>query len=180
MVMLLVACSPSGRAPKVEVSENQLPWVHQSTPPTTTGLVSGQVQSIIDGDTVSITVLRQTVTVRLLGIDTPEKSGGPRPPECFGAEASAFLAELIPIGSEVLVSRDQESRDQYGRLLGWLHRPDGVFVNLAMVESGHASVLFFPPNNSLEELFTSAGYTARRQNLGFWSSCGGPDITLNR
>ena len=85
---------------------------------------------------------------------------------------------LVPVGSEVVVSRDIESRDQYGRLLAWIHRTDGVFVNLAMVESGHATALFFAPNDTLEPLFVQAAHGARRERVGFWAGCGGADVVL--
>ncbi|MEM7095658.1 MAG: thermonuclease family protein [Actinomycetota bacterium] len=136
------------------------------------------MHSIIDGDTITVTVQSQTVTVRLLGIDTPEKRGGPRPAECFGAEATAFIAGLIPVGTAVDLSRDEETRDQYGRTLAWVHRHDGVLVNLAMVESGHASSLFFTPNDAHEDLFDRAAWGARRSGRGFWAACGGPDVAL--
>lgn len=137
------------------------------------------MHSIIDGDTITVTVQSQTVTVRLLGIDTPEKLGGPRPAECFGAEASEFAEQLLPVGSSVGLARDIESRDQYGRLLAWVHRDDGVLVNLAMVESGHASALFFAPNDALEPLFEQAAWTSRREQRGFWAACGGADVVLS-
>lgn len=117
--------------------------------------------------------------MRLLGIDTPEKAGGPRPAECFGAEASARLVDLIPPGTQVLLSRDHETRDQYSRLLAFVHRADtGMFVNLAMVEDGFATPLFFAPNRSAEPLFTAAGDLARRNWVGFWPACGAADIAV--
>ena len=134
---------------------------------------------ILDGDTIRVDLDGRTVTVRLLGIDTPEKLGGPRPAECFGTEATAFAAALLPIGSAVELYRDQAGRDQYGRTLAWVLRPDGVFANLALVESGHASALFFPPNDALEPLFVDAAHHARREWIGFWPSCGAADVTLN-
>lgn len=142
------------------------------------GLVSGRVRSVTDGDTLTVEVNGSTETVRLLGIDTPESPGGPRPAECFGTEAGLFLERLLPTGSEVWLSRDVESRDQYGRLLAWIHRPDGVFVNLALVESGHATTLFFAPNDALETRFERSAWQARREQRGFWTACGGADVVL--
>lgn len=123
-------------------------------------------------------VENQTITVRLLGIDTPEKPGGPRPAECYGTEASDFAERLIPEGTLIALTRDVETRDQYGRLLAWVHRSDGVFVNLAMVESGHAEPLFFAPNTALEPLFVTAGWRAHGQQLGYWQACGAADVVL--
>ncbi len=176
-----------------------LPWRHEFDPPASAERVRGRIISIIDGDTFEIQVdgqaspnrpptttatattvtgLSQSVTVRLLGIDTPEKLGGPRPGECFGAEATAFANALVPVGTSVWLSRDLETRDQYGRLLAWIHRDDGVLVNLAMVESGHATALFFAPNDELEPLFEQAAWAARRLDRGFWPACGAADVVL--
>ncbi|KAG1649277.1 Thermonuclease [Nymphon striatum] len=137
------------------------------------------VERVVDGDTIVVAIGDRSETVRLLGIDTPEKHGGPRPGECFGAEATAFATELLPIGSQVLLSRDIESRDQYSRLLAYVHRAsDGLFINLAMVQHGYATPLFFAPNDGLKETFTQAGNGARKQWIGFWPACGAADVTL--
>ncbi|MBT6444595.1 MAG: hypothetical protein HOK58_06360 [Acidimicrobiaceae bacterium] len=137
------------------------------------------VDRVIDGDTILVSMNGHIETVRLLGIDTPEKAGGPRPAECFGAEASTRLAELLPPGTSVLLSRDRETRDQYSRLLAFVHRADNdMFVNLAMVEDGFATPLFFAPNRSAESLFTAAGDAARRNWIGFWPACGAADVVI--
>lgn len=150
-----------------------------STGATPFGL-AGTVTAVHDGDTIDVEVDGSTHVVRLLGIDTPEKAGGPRPAECFGQEATEFAEGLLPLGTEVLLARDVETRDQFGRLLAWVHRQDGVFVNLVLVETGHAEPLFFAPNDALEPLFTTAGNHARRDMLGFWTACGAADIVIPR
>lgn len=137
------------------------------------------VERVVDGDTIVVQLDGRIETVRLLGIDTPEKPGGPRPAECFGADASAFARDLLPVGTVVRISRDRETRDQYARLLAYVHRDaDGLFVNLAMLEHGYASPLFFAPNDTLEPQFQQAADSARRNWLGFWPACGAPDVTI--
>ncbi len=137
------------------------------------------VERVIDGDTIVVLIDGRVETVRLLGIDTPEKAGGPRPAECFGSEASAYAVELMPQGTSVYLSRDRESRDQYSRLLAYVHRADDeLFVNLAMVQGGYATALLFAPNTSLEKDFTSAANKARRDWIGFWPACGAADLAL--
>jgi micrococcal nuclease len=170
----------SGGAPS-QASVNQAP-VNQA--PANPSLVppglTAVVQRVVDGDTIIVRVQDKTETIRLLGIDTPEKAGGPRPAECFGAEASARLAELLPPHTQVLLSRDLESRDQYSRLLAFVHRSnDGLFINLAMLEDGFATPLFFAPNRLAEERFTVAGDAARREWVGFWPACGAADVVLD-
>ena len=141
------------------------------------GLV-GVVEQVVDGDTIRVGIDGHTETVRLLGIDTPEKAGGPRPAECFGAEASQFAEQLLPAGTAVSLSRDHESRDQYGRLLAFVHRADGLLINQAMLELGYATPLFFAPNTTMSEAFTDAANLARREWRGFWPACGAANVVI--
>lgn len=139
------------------------------------------VVKVVDGDTIIVRVAGRTETVRLLGIDTPEKEGGPRPAECYGAEASEYASTLLPPGTLIWLSRDHETRDQYSRLLGYVHRvDDALFVNRAMVQNGYAVPLFFAPNVAFADDFQRAADNARRNWLGFWPSCGAADVTLPR
>ncbi|GIU89333.1 MAG: hypothetical protein KatS3mg010_0432 [Acidimicrobiia bacterium] len=100
------------------------------------------VTRVVDGDTVDTGVGR----VRLIGIDTPETVHPERGVECFGREASAFAARLMPPGSAVILPRyDAERRDRYGRLLAYVYRADdGLFVNAELVEQGYAQVVDGP------------------------------------
>ena len=83
---------------------------------------------------------------RLLGIDTPETVHPERPVECFGPEASARTAALVPPGTAVRLERDVEARDRYDRVLVYVFRAaDGLFVNRALVEEGYARTLWIPP-----------------------------------
>lgn len=137
------------------------------------------VDRVVDGDTLIVTIDGRSETVRLLGIDTPEKPGGPRPAECFGTNASAFAESLLPPGTLVRLSRDHQTRDQYARLLAYVHRADDeLFINLVMVEQGFASPLFFAPNTSFKSQFEDAANAARRNWIGFWPTCGAADVAL--
>jgi endonuclease YncB( thermonuclease family) len=63
--------------------------------------------------------------VRLVQIDTPEVYFGT---ECDGQEASALAERLIPPGTRVRLEREPatDSVDDYGRLLRYVIRRDGV------------------------------------------------------
>lgn len=134
-----------------------------------------EVVRVVDGDTVVVRLGRADETVRLLGIDTPESVDPRSPVECFGKEAAAHTASLLPAGTAVRLVRDVEARDQYDRLLAYVYRAsDGAFVNLQLVNDGYASVLTYPPNVAHADEFTAAAAQARRNNLGLWSACGSP------
>jgi len=77
---------------------------------------SARIVGVIDGDTVVARAAGRRVTVRLLGIDTPETHRGGV--ECGGREASHQLARLAPTGSRVRLVTDPgsgDTRDRYGR-----------------------------------------------------------------
>ena len=140
---------------------------------------NGVVVGVIDGDTLVVRLDTSDERLRLIGIDTPESVATDRPDECFGKEASAQLAGLLPPGTPVWVERDVEPRDRYGRLLGYLHRSDdGLFVNHDLVAQGFAEAKAYPPNTTMESLFEAAEARARAADAGLWSACGSPDVPL--
>ena len=95
------------------------------------------VLRIIDSDTVEINHDGQAVSVRLIGVDTPETVHPSRPVEAYGREASSFTKNLL-LGESIYLRFDTENQDRYGRLLAYLYRaPDGLFVNLEVVRQGY-------------------------------------------
>jgi micrococcal nuclease len=137
---------------------------------------NGEVVGHVDGDTLDIafSVEGRAVIerVRLIGIDTPETKKPNTPIECFGPEASARLAELLPIGAFVVADRDVEARDDFGRLLAYVRRAnDDVLVNEVLVREGFARTLFFAPNLALESTLRAAERSARADRRGLWSAC---------
>ena len=137
------------------------------------------VKEVVDGDTVVAEVAGRTERVRLIGIDTPEATGGFLPVECYGDEASAFTRSLLPPGTEVRLTRDPEARDRYNRLLAYVHRAgDGLFVNLEIAANGYAEILIIEPNTTHADAFYAAAATARDQGMGLWGTCGSADVVL--
>lgn len=141
--------------------------------------VEAVVSEVIDGDTVIVEFGGARENLRLIGIDTPEPRGGIQPPECYGDEASRYTAELLPEGTPILLTRDVEARDVYDRLLGYIYRQsDGLFINLAIVESGYADSLNIAPNDTFADTFAGARAEAQAADLGLWGVCGGPDVLV--
>ncbi len=117
--------------------------------------------------------------VRLLGVDTPETVDPNRPAQCFGAEASTFLSQLLPAGHHVLVVRDAQTRDAFGRLLAYLFLDsDGTFVNLELIRNGFADTLSIEPNTTYQSEFATALRIARGSRVGLWGSCDSADQPL--
>jgi micrococcal nuclease len=131
------------------------------------------VERVVDGDTVVVRLGRRRELVRLIGIDTPETVDRRQPVQCFGHEASARTAALLPPGTPVRLERDAEARDRYGRLLAYVRRAtDDLFVNHDLVLSGHAAVLRIEPNTAHADLLAAAMHGARADRRGLWGACG--------
>lgn len=137
------------------------------------------VVEVTDGDTIDVDFAGEQESVRLLGIDTPETHHPTKPVECFGAEAAARTAALLPAGTPVRLVRDAEARDRFGRLLAYVYRTaDGLFVNRSLAEDGYADVLDIAPNDAHAAELARLVAGARAEGRGLWGACGGPDVPV--
>lgn len=130
---------------------------------------SGRVVTVtrtIDGDTVEISPTIDGIEdVRLIGMDTPELSGGCGT-EPLAREAASYTARYA--GEGVTLEFGEERVDQYDRLLAYVYTPDGVMLNEELVRRGLAQVATFPPNVRYEGEFIEAQERAREEGAGIW------------
>src|SRR3954471_21221738 len=89
----------------------------------------------VDGDTTDVRYDGDTHRVRLLNVNTPESVDPDKPVECLGLEASAWLEQRLPVGTEVRLERDQETEDGYGRELAAVFVGDEL-VNAEIARAG--------------------------------------------
>ena len=148
-----------------------------------------EVLRVVDGDTVELETLG---TIRLIGIDTPEKfnstklehdaeeTGRSKEAIQIMGEAASTFAENLLRGQRVWVELGVEERDRYGRVLAYLYfeNPDGVWeytgqhftqANLAIIASGWAEPLTIPPNVAYANLYLGATREARETRRGMWA-----------
>jgi micrococcal nuclease len=133
-----------------------------------------RVVRVVDGDTVVLAGPDKPVTVRLIGVDTPETVHPNKPVERFGREASAFLKTLIG-GKLVRVEYEPgPSRlDKYGRTLAYLYlEPGGLFVNREIIARGYGHAYTKYPF-AFQDDFRAAERAARDGRRGLW----GPEPT---
>jgi micrococcal nuclease len=127
------------------------------------------VSRVIDGDTVEVRpAIEGEEDVRLIGVDTPETSGSPGGAQPYGEEASRFTERMLE-GERATLRFDEEKKDDYGRVLAYLHLPDGAMFNETLLERGYAQVATFPPNVRHVERFEAAQREARNADRGIWS-----------
>jgi micrococcal nuclease len=143
-------------------------------------ITSATVERVVDGDTVVLSIAGTEERVRLIGVDAPESVAPEVPEQCYGAEASQALADVLPAGTEVRIVRDVEGRDRYERLLLYLYRSqDDLFVNRWLVEGGFADAVSYEPNVTHEIELNQAKQAAVAAGAGLWGRCDGPDQPLD-
>ena len=130
---------------------------------------TGQVVRVVDGDTVIVKIADVDTRVRLLNIDTPETRHPDKAVECFGPEATAFLAETLPAGTEVGLDFDVERVDQYDRTLAALFLEDRTLVNAEIARQGLGSAVIFEPNEKYYDAVKTAQEEAQQAELGVFS-----------
>ena len=152
---------------------------HPASTPTTVNTIlpaapNATVVRAVDGDTIVVRIRGRTERVRLIGVDTPETKKPNTPIQCYGPEASEFTKEALPPGTSVVIVRDREARDDYGRLLGYVYRSsDGFFINLELAIRGFARPLTIAPNDAHAAEFVAATRAAEAAALGLWGACTG-------
>jgi micrococcal nuclease len=92
-----------------------------------------------------------------------------KPVECFGPEAAAYTRARL-LGRRVLLERDAELYDIYGRLL-MLVRVDGGRFNDELLRLGYARLLVIPPNGLHARAMLGEELAARREGRGLWAAC---------
>ena len=124
--------------------------------------LQGQVIRVADGDTlVVLDEQRQQHTIRLAGIDAPEKS------QAFGTESRDHLAQAV-LHQAVTVAYDK--RDKYGRIVGKVML-QGMDTNLAQLQAGWAwHYRQYQREQSIEDrqIYSETERLARQDQRGLW------------
>ncbi|MCU0571984.1 MAG: thermonuclease family protein [Syntrophobacteraceae bacterium] len=128
---------------------------------------SGVVVKVFDGDTV---LLGSGEKIRYLGIDAPEVAHGNTPADCHGQEAKA-LNERLVLRQRVDLRYDRIQTDSHGRLLAYVHLPDGRCVNSELVLQGCAVVFRSPEGFSRFHELLAHQKAAMRDRRGLWGQC---------
>ena len=140
--------------------------------------LSSKILNIVDGDTIDVDISGIKHRVRLLGVDTPEKSSN-KPGEynnisdtdClnkWAIEATNFASSLLPISSSITLKFDhKQETDMYGRLLAYLHLPNDSDFNQKLISNGLARV-YEEGNSTREEKYLKLQNYAIENRIGLW------------
>ena len=114
------------------------------------------VSRVIDGDTVEIENLGNKESVRLVGINTPERG------EYLYSEAKAFLESQVA-NKTVELEYGKTKKDRYGRLLAYIYI-NNENVNEKIVENGFGNV-YFLEKDKYERSFRQAWDKCLEKNI---------------
>ena len=164
------------------------------------------ITHVLDGDTIEVQTfpagrsrgLRSVETVRLIGIDAPERARPGAPLECGAREAKANMLGLAfgdrardtdgdgladadaenpeDFGALVAIRTDptQDRRDRLGRLLAYVNvTHTGVDVAKDQIAKGSADAYVFDRRFGRYRRYRDAADAAQDAQRGVWSSCGG-------
>lgn len=115
----------------------------------------GFVERVVDGDTIIV----EGKSVRLLGINTPEKG------ERYYLEAKEFLEKEI-LNQTIYLKSGTDDTDLYNRKLRYIYH-SGENVNRKLVEAGYANYYFPSGKDVFYDSFVES-----------WKNCIGNDVNL--
>jgi Micrococcal nuclease (thermonuclease) homologs len=143
--------------------------------------ITATVVRVVDGDTLRLTADGREESVRLLGLDTEESNrGSNKPVTPWGHKAKEAAQKVFPAGATVTLEFPgqepvqecwEKHRDNYGRLLGYVHK-DGVDVQEQMIHEGYSPYFVkygyadFPAYHETGTRRLSAGLRLRTEACG--------------
>ncbi|GEM_PF-2379354 len=119
------------------------------------------VVRVVDGDTLIVRLANgKEERVRLLGVDTPEKT------QPMGQLAKKFTEDMV-LGRRVVLEFEKNKRGRYGRLLAYVWI-DGVLLNEELLRAGMAYLYVFTRKMKYYSRLVEAQKFAKENKLGVW------------
>ena len=125
----------------------------------------------VDGDTAKFELNGEIITVRFLGIDTPETVHPTKGEEPYGKEASNFTKEKLKNAKKIEIEYDENSAklDKYERHLAWIW-VDDVLLEEELVKNGFAQTYMLQDNYKYAGRLQESEEIAKKEKKGIWSN----------
>lgn len=136
----------------------------------TDGIGEVTLSRSVDGDTISVNTGSRNVTIRFLGIDTPESTGKV---EAWGKKASDFVKEKLENAYSIVLVAEGERVDSTGnRYLAWVwYQPaagaDYRLINLEEIELAYTQYMTNKDFENHETLW-AASEKAKKSQKRIW------------
>ena len=136
------------------------------------GVAEGvRLHSVVDGDTIRITLDGELRRVRLIGVDAPELGRNGASDECYAQEATVLLESLLAgDGLELRADSSQGDADRYGRLLRHVFVGDSSAA-VGLLAAGAAREYTYDEPYAGYEAHRAAEAAAIEARAGLWGAC---------
>ena len=123
-----------------------------------------------DGDTIrAFDQDGNSVKVRMLGVDTPEKEFKGQSQGEHALAATNFLRQLLPTGTEIRVVTGEQETEKWDRILGIVYLGD-ININTEILRQGYGMPYFiYPFENDMIQEHRLACEEAERNGRGVFS-----------
>lgn len=133
---------------------------------------SAVVSFVIDGDTFVVVQNGREITVRVLGIDTPETKNSPSGAECFGDKASVRARQLLKgVTVELQTDETQSEFDTYGRLLAYVEVNSEFDLGAKLITEGFAKEYTYRRAYKKQREYRDLELQAKQAKSGLWGVC---------
>lgn len=124
----------------------------------------------VDGDTAKFKLNEKIITVRFLGIDTPETVHPSLGEQPYGKEASNYTKEKLQNANKIELEYDSNSAktDKYGRYLAWIWVDDSLLQE-ELVSEGLAKTYMLQDNYTYAWILQEKQEDVKEEKVGIWS-----------
>ena len=125
----------------------------------------------VDGDTAKFELDGKIITVRFLGINTPETVDPNREVEAFGKEASDYTKNALKNATKIEIELDSKAgeKDKYDRTLAWVF-VDGKLLQEEIVKNGLAEQYMLLSTYKYAGEIQEAEEIAKNAKVGMWEN----------
>lgn len=126
-----------------------------------------KVTHVVDGDTVRAMIDGKDESIRIIGINAPEKHWT----ECYGAESNAKAKEFLD-GKWIKLEKDesQGTRDKYGRQLAYVWFDSGTDFGRRMIEEGYAFEYTYSKPYNKQSQYKETQAESKLNKHGLWAA----------
>ncbi|MCI8392904.1 MAG: thermonuclease family protein [Clostridia bacterium] len=124
----------------------------------------------VDGYTAKFELNGEKITVRFLGIDTPETVHPTKGEEFYGKEASNFTKEILENAKKIEIEYDSNAseKDKYERHLAWIW-VDGILLQEKLIKNGLATTYMLQYNYKYAWILQEQEEKVKEEKIGIWS-----------
>ena len=124
----------------------------------------------VDGDTAKFELDGKEITVRFLGIDTPETVHPTKGEEPYGKEASNYTKRKLENADKIEIEYDDNASetDKYERALVWVW-VDDTLLQEELISNGLARTYMLQDNYKYAWMLQENEEKAKEEKVGIWS-----------